>query len=673
MKNKSLLIGLGILLVIFLPFSINNYGHNAESFKVDQSSVGYYQSNTCDITLLDVISKNTNNENDLIYNNNNYAGLECYGTVTGLDVVNEKFIVSIGTNSSMAFLIQGILWCLIILLIKSNQKAQPTNYLIPIILSFLFTFQHIAESRFYNSSNIYHQTEIEIINYYLISTFLIYFLIFLFFENNLPQRQERLLNFVPYCFLVVGTFNGFNINFYILMVSYFGLKNVIEKQSNHLFNLVYGIFSVAWFFTNRESVTYFDTDKIRGFINSSNNPSSLLFWILTFWLFLNGLNYLFKVGQFQKTLFKQSLLFSGSLIVIFGTFGSIFPLMNFFNFLIFGQNKRGINTLSSISGNTWRGFSSSAESIGEFFAFIILFLFILKFNEKNKIKIHEILFVGIILFGLIRSNNFAAILSTILLLFVFIVYKFAFLNKFRYYIFFFIGFILISGMAFLISRFTYENLSTELLYESALHSNLYENVDNYSKTMLVDSFFNKSNLGTLFLIENSDYSTSLRFLFKSFDGRFNIPFLPNFVAILSLVSVLINRSEMWGIFFAKYSPSTLEAWFGNGPLQMNNYLEKQKVRLDLPESKLESLFLPHSSIWDIMIFFGIFGLLIFLTIMFYSLYKNKKSVHVYLLVFLFINLLKSDSLLYVNSVLLLFVSIFATYKDNDEKKMFSNE
>ena len=64
---------------------------------------------------------------------------------------------------------------------------------------------------------------------------------------------------------------------------------------------------------------------------------------------------------------KSSFLISGSLVVIW-FFWSLNPMVNFLNQYYFGQNKIGINKLSSIAGNTWRGFSSSAESIGEYYA-----------------------------------------------------------------------------------------------------------------------------------------------------------------------------------------------------------------------------------------------------------------------------------------------------------------
>ena len=66
---------------------------------------------------------------------------------------------------------------------------------------------------------------------------------------------------------------------------------------------------------------------------------------------------------------------------------------------------------TSIAGNTWRGFSSSAESIGEVFGFIILIFLILAVSKKIKITNKYNLLTLVVVFGLIRSNNFASILS----------------------------------------------------------------------------------------------------------------------------------------------------------------------------------------------------------------------------------------------------------------------
>ena len=152
-------------------------------------------------------------------------------------------------------------------------------------------------------------------------------------------------------------------------------------------------------------------------------------------------------------------------------------------------------------------------------------------------------------------------------------------------------------------------------------------------------------------------STSYRFTIKVFTQNFNIPLIPNVVAIISIISLLINRTEMWGIFIAKYSPNFLESAFGSGPIQLNGYLYKHNVRLDVPEYKLQALFLPHSSLLDVLIFFGVLGLLLLLGSIFYLIAKNHNfGIFKILSIFLLVNFIKSDSILYINSLLLFIFS-----------------
>ena len=97
-----------------------------------------------------------------------------------------------------------------------------------------------------------------------------------------------------------------------------------------------------------------------------------------------------------------------------GIAGSHLPIVNFFNFYLFGQNKRGMKEFSSVAGNTWRGFSASAESIGEYYALIILLFAYLVIYKKAKLNYLYLTLLIPIIYGLYRSNNFAAILSLIL-------------------------------------------------------------------------------------------------------------------------------------------------------------------------------------------------------------------------------------------------------------------
>ena len=81
-----------------------------EPVEINDSTIGFYQSTTCNMSLINVVKKNLQNDLDLRFNNNNYAGLECFGKVTGLDKVGNIYILSIGTNSNITIIIQSLIW-----------------------------------------------------------------------------------------------------------------------------------------------------------------------------------------------------------------------------------------------------------------------------------------------------------------------------------------------------------------------------------------------------------------------------------------------------------------------------------------------------------------------------------------------------------------------------------
>ena len=58
--------------------------------------------------------------------------------------------------------------------------------------------------------------------------------------------------------------------------------------------------------------------------------------------------------------------------------------------------------------------------------------------------------------------------------------------------------------------------------------------------------------------EQRNLSTSLNFLIDRYTYGGNIKFLPHYTSLLSLVSYFINRSQKWGVFFAKYNPNIEE-------------------------------------------------------------------------------------------------------------------
>ena len=675
-NNKNLLLVVLVISVLALPFSLSDRNDFREPKLVDDSSIGYYQSTTCGISFVEVLSKNINNTNNLYFNNNAYPGTECFGKVTGLDKVENVFIVSIGTNPSVNLLLQSVLYFLIFLLIKPKERSSSFNESLILItlrsglLSLLFTFQHFSEARFYERTNKYFLTDSSVNNYYLVGIFLIYFLIFLGLTEVANSRESVLLNYLPYAFLFVGTFVGTNMNLYILILCFFGLKGLFMKKYNFYINIIYGLFSVLWITFNYSSDNFFDADKLRGYTNSANNDASLYFWIITFYLLLNGFYYLYTVSQLNLDKFKQSLIYSGAGVVILGFLGAIYPSINFINFFFFGQNKRGMKELDSIAGNTWRGFSASAESIGEFFAFIILFYVLFYIKKNISLTKADYVLLPIVGYGLLKSNNFAAILSLIIFTTIFIVNKKILNPKYRNLIFGGLFFSSLVLFIFYVVSFNYQFLSTGLLYEISLHSNFFTNSDNYINFLNIEKYFNEKDLGTLLLMEDnsSKASSSYLFLVNLFTTKINIPLIPNIVAFISMISIFINRTEMWGIFFAKYSPTIGESLFGSGPLQISEYLYRHPVRLDVPPEKLQSLFLPHSSIFDVLVFYGLIGLLL-MSFFIFRIFYNRKYIEKdakYLLGFLLINMVKSDSILYISSTILIFLIIFMIIEKKEE-------
>lgn len=658
-----------VLIVLLSPFFIDSQDNIYPAIKVEDSSVGYYQSTTCNISLYNVLKNNYRNLEDIKINENNYAPLDCLGKVTGLDKTSSEYVVSIGTNSNYTLIFQGILWCSILLFFSNKYSTRNIRYGLVATLSAFFAVQHLSEERFYSRINQYFSSNLEIGNIYLLSIFFSYFIILLLISLIVENNEKNLLNKFPFMFLLVGTFNGFNLSIYILIFSYLGLKNLLVSKTLNSFNLTYSLFSILWLFTGREKNSFFDTDKLKGFINSSNNLSSLIFWTILYLLIFNCFIYLYKVSEINLSEISKNLLVSGTLITIFGIIGSTSKMLNFINYFIFGQNKRGINTLESIAGNTWRGFSASAESLGEFLGFGILFTFILLMKKMIFTDWKIIFFLIFPIYGLIRTNNSAVFILLTLIASYFLYQKLIINNKIilkkRNFLIASSMIIVLVSTYSIFNSFDYDYISKLLIYESALQSNFFSDMAVYGKWLYTTNYFENNQIYSLIILENlGNPSSSLVFITKIFhQNNFNIPYIPNFVGLLSFISLLINRSGLWAIFIAKYNPNGIEAFFGNGPSQFNNYLYKLKVNLfsykEVPESLPTSLFLPHSSFLDIIVFYGFIGFSLFVIWNLYLLKtKTAENSPKILLIFILVNMIKSDSILYINSfTLLMFVYI----------------
>jgi len=671
-RNKLIKV-LILLFLLILPFSITLGEEKLESQYLDDNSIGFYQTQTCEISLFSFWRNNLNN-NKVVIKNDIVSPIECFGKVNGVDKFEEYYFVYIGTNLNLNLVLQSLIWLTLISFLTGSGNKNKSNLVGLFLLTVLFTSQILGEESFYSYYNKNYDNTLSQDNYFLLSIFIAFFIIIKLIDDIVSPRLDKFINYFPFIFLIIGTFSSSNINFYILVLSIFGLKNINIETLKSRNTLVYLLFSIIWFVNINEKTTFFDVDKLRGFISSSNSMTSLVFWVLIFYLIIHGLFYMVKIANksLNIEILKNNFLISGSIIVFFGIIGAVNSYANFINFYLFGQNKRGMNTFTSVAGNTWRGFSASAEAIGEFYGIAILIALFAIYKRKS-IKSFEMGLILINSYGLYKSNDIAVIVSMFLVVVYFVAYKTVkskdYNIKISYLILFLIFFILI---IFSIYSFfnpglanDYKFLSQNLLIESLKNSALFEDGGNpYIEDLIYRS--NYIDIKKLEIYEEKTSSTT-KFLINNYISSRNdrnINYLPNLTSLLSISSSLINRTEKWSFFVAKYSPSQSELLFGSGPFQFNNYYFSQE--LGTRETIDYGLVLPHSTLLDGVIFFGLFGMLIIFSLLIYNYRSNRSNVFYILSVYLIINLLKSDSILYISSFILVFIIFFlAKYSEEN--------
>ena len=516
----------------------------------------------------------------------------------------------------------------------------------------------MSEDRFYLSYSDTFTAKLSYDNYLLLSLLVGVPIILNIFLDIIKTRFYNLVNFLPFVFLFSGTYNSLNLNFFLLTISFIGILSIQEGSYSKSFTFIYFIFSIIHVVNFKISNTYFDVDKLKGFINSSQNKLSLIFWTLIIYFFINGLLYIFKEStkfvDLQKL--KLNFLISASLIVLIGIASSLYNYFNYLSYYYLGLNKLGIKSFNSIEGNTWRGISPSAEAAGEYFAIVLLFWLIVSRLQFIKIAKFEIVLIFITLYGLYRSNNFAATIGLIIITVLFFLNRSNLNTKLKKSIYV-VGLMSLIGILNYSNDYSYDFTSKTLLHQGISASLVSESLPGNEYGL---DAAESSNFGQILLLGENDInlSSSLKYSLKEFTENGNIRFIPDKIATWSFISVPINRSEKWGIFLAKYNPSIVEALFGYGPQQLSDYY------LGHPTKYNEGLVLPHSSLLDILIFYGFFGvMLLSLFIISKSIQHRKNTLFAYLWFFILINYIKSDSILYLSSfVLSIFIFNLYRYK-----------
>lgn len=635
------------LLFLIVPWS---FGSIESDIKVEKitSDLRFYEINTCKIPLAKFLLNNFN----VIYqdhykiNINVYSSIQCYGKITGIDQINDVFYISVGANSLVNLMLYTLWYLFIISQLKNNSISElnPKKFILSSGLnSMLLVFGIYFQPRYYEKT-------LYLVDFDKYRHFI--FLFFIFFTINIwslylfETRKNTFINFSPFIFLLIGVLQGFNLNFFIIFLANFGIFNFVTfAKKFKIFTSYYLFLIFIWFYTIsiKTEIYFFKPDKILGLINSSSNSGSVLYWSFQTLFVIVGLYFICNTAKdsFNINLFSNNLLITSSLVVIMGVLSSHFPIVRFYNFLYFGQQKYSTDNQNIFSFNdwgeliAWRGFFPSAETAGELFALSIFVLFYQNFKHKNiKFTFLRLLSILLTLIGLLGSNNRSALITLILTILILLYFK----NVFK-----------ISKNNQLLLMFV---IFSFMFYYVASIKNFYP--ISYVSSIVIENAIKYS-------VENS-YSSSLKFLLNS-DS-----FLLNLInSIIGLIAFYINRSEIWGIFIARYNPNLLNLFFGSGPFHLTNLYSENPIK------NVNGLILPHSSFLDMIVFFGILNFLIIL-IFFVRKIRNSilhKSFDIwfYISISIIINILKSDSILYSSSFIFYVICIFSFFQKKGLNKI----
>lgn len=654
-KTKVLLTKfISLIILLFLPWMISLNSNETAYPNISKNSVPFYQSNTCDLSFFKFLIDNSDADFELRLDTP--ASLECFGKINGGDIVNEKVTVYLGTNINIDLITQSIFWLILFSFIPKSKKFEIKykNFYILTYLTLIW-MHYFSEINFYD---MYSKTFSKNISnsFTLYSLLLTHYLISRVYLYLIESRYNNLINYIPYLFVFVGTYNSQNLNFYLISLSILG---IVTLTKNNIFK-IYSVFyiGIVYFWTSQSNkeINYFDIDKLKGFSSSSYNIESIFFWSVTYFLVLVAVLGIIKNTStyLDVQLLTKNLLTSGFLVVLMSFIATLNPATNFYTYYYLGLNKSASNTLESVAGNAWRGISASAESIGEFFAIVLMFTFFIKFlYKKEGLTKFEIFLVLINFFGLYRSNNFSAFISMIVICIIATAIILVQNNKLKF------SLVVFAIMAFPIvlllffNNYSIEESSRKLIKEG-LEISYIENLETneFGQTPIDQNRF----LEFLNSQETLDgVSTSLVYLIEKYHYS-ERNYLPNITSLISSTASQVNRSEKWGIFFGKYSPNSKTLMFGTGVNNLSSYYNSHLTKVN------DGLVLPHSSFLSYLVFFGIFGILGLLILIAFLVYKYKKDhLYVFLTIFLLINLLKNDSLLYFNNFVL-YIFIFNLYK-----------
>lgn len=646
MKTKQILFGILVILLFLLPWFNTDLQNEYSVPKVSQEDVTFFEINPCKISLIQFMFSNVESiyQNHFYFRANDKSSMKCFGRITGVTVIQgdelqTQFFISVGTNPLINLILQGLFWILLISIVPKSKNSL-SNYKFKnisiFLVSYLFVYSIYAESRYYESS-FYEFNFASLRSYFLI------FLAFLLISKNLIDvydlRSENMINFLPFIYLFTFIFSGFNYSLLGALFVYLGLISFFNGESKSKFNFLYVSLSI-WWLINSNGSFYFNVGKLRGFTSSVYEFNANLLWIIFIYFLLLGIYKFYSENKqrFKLEIFTKNLSLTATIMLLAGIMSSNSPMINFYNYYFLGLQRYGEekNTPFAFSEDvyelkiSWRGIFPSSETVGEFYGLVLLILlfWIIKSN-----KIRNIDYIGVISasLGLYFSDNRTTIVLVFLFSLMYVYLKFfknIFNTKFILLLIatFFVGF-----MIFLLNDTSYKFISNSIISQSSVFQ--YDSI----------------------------YSSYLRLLNN---GQETGSLLSRVFGFFSMIAFFLNRSEMWGLFFARYNPTFMELLFGSGPMNFGQIYGE--VVINNPESFL----LPHSSVLSLILFIGIIPLSLLTLVFIYILILNKKNYEFVLLTtYIIINILKNDSINYL-VVFVFYCLIYLLFKNSRKKSIF---
>ena len=183
----------------------------------------------------------------LIFTLNNYSSIACFGQVAGVSQVGQDFYIAIGTNSLISTLIQGVFWIICISLISKNKENTSNkrffSELSVVVTSLLFTYLFFSEVRFYEKT--FYLLDMSQTNSYMLLFIVLYFI-----TKNLSQiitdRTQTIINYLPFMYLLVGSFSGLNVNLFLFVFVYFGIQRVFNGDIKTKYLYLSGLLILFW-------------------------------------------------------------------------------------------------------------------------------------------------------------------------------------------------------------------------------------------------------------------------------------------------------------------------------------------------------------------------------------------------------------------------------------------